>query len=67
MFTLRTIYHGLTKEIKDEVSKVPLLLNEQKAFEWDLDLDKAFDFEFYLSSGNPSNLASRLNKLRDYY
>ena len=67
MFTLRTIYDGLTKEIKDEVSKVPLLLNEQKVFEWDLDSDKAFDFEFYFSSGNPSNIASRLSKLRDYY
>ena len=61
------MYHGLTKEIKDEVSKVPLLLNEQKMFEWDLDLDKAFDFEFYFSSGNPSSIFERLSKLKDDY
>ena len=65
--TLRAIYHDLTKEIKDEISKVPLLLNEKKVFEWDLDADEAFDFEFYFSSGNPSNISHRLSKLKGNY
>ena len=61
------MYSGLTKEIREGVSKVPLLLNEQKVFEWDLDLDKAFDFELYFSSGNPSNISHRLSKLKGNY
>ena len=51
------MYDGLSKEIKNQVSKMPLLLNEQKVFEWDLKVDEAFDFEFYFNSDNPSNIA----------
>ena len=66
-FTLKAVYHDLTKEIRDEISKVPLLLNEQKVFEWDLHTDEAFDFEFYFTPGNPSNIAERLSKLKNDY
>ena len=42
--TLRDMYENLSKGIKEEVSKVPLLLNEQKMFEWEIESDKAYDF-----------------------
>ena len=44
---LKFIYENLSNDIKEEVSKAPLLLNEQKMFEWELESDKAYDFEFY--------------------
>ena len=63
-FSLNTIYHQITKEIKDEISKVPLFLKEQKMFEWNLEADAAYDFEFYFPEENPSSINQRLHRLK---
>ena len=61
---LKFIYENLSNDIKEEVSKAPLLLNEQKMFEWELESDKAYDFEFYFPKFNPANLRPRVQELK---
>lgn len=62
---MNALYDKIKKEIREEISKVPMFLNSHKVFEWEIKCDLAFDFEYYFTRDNPGCITEKIQKSRE--
>lgn len=54
-----TIFVDFTNRLEAETNKIEKILKNEKFFEWGVECDEAFNFEYYFPKYNPSNLCNR--------
>ena len=52
----------LNARLEEETNKIEKILKNEKFFEWAVECDEAFNFEYYFPKHNPSNLCNRKKK-----